>query len=495
MKILNKRPKNSKSNSTNKTPKFFTYSIIYKKISKTKYDKNKNNHHNQILFRCNKCFKTFTNFSHLKRHVLQVEFRIKKKCSSCGKLVKRMGEHKKKCKKLSVDLNEISKNSKKKNIITQNNEKKNQYFDMNFIIANIIDDLKLKNNYEMIKNKYLYFTTFVIGEGSFGAVAFGVKLDDNTPIAAKIQLESNGKDFLKREKDILCSFPNNYPFSKFIYHETNVDGNLLMESLVGPNLDKLYKFCNYSFDIPTICNIGKDLITCFELIHNLGYCHNDLKSDNIALLLQNIENEISGISIITIDFGKTRKFATKKEISNTKSSFKRLYGNVKFSSYNSLNGGVIGPKDDLESMCYLLLFYYKNSLPWSNISRKDKEKYKNMVLNAKKNFNFKKYCGTDFMELVDIFTDIKGLRHLEKPNYSKYKSLFEKAINKHQNLTKNCLRFKWQLSFYNIIKEFLINHNYQLLNDSIKLLFEGYPEQLGFSFINQYYYYYKKIFI
>ena len=89
----------------------------------------------------------------------------------------------------------------------------------------------------------------------------------------------------------LSSFPKNLPFPNFYYREKSDYGNLIVESLVGPTIQKLYEFCDFSFDIATVCNIGIDLLNCFEIIHGLSYVHNDLKSDNVAILFQDIKKE------------------------------------------------------------------------------------------------------------------------------------------------------------------------------------------------------------
>ena len=117
----------------------------------------------------------------------------------------------------------------------------------------------------------------------------------------------------------------------------------------------------------------------------------------------------------------------------------------------------------------------------------DKKNYKQFVIDAKKNFDIKKYCNNKYNELIEIFNDIKNLDFKERPKYSKYKNLFLKIIKNNTSSNIDNMRFKWQKSFYQVMKEFKENNNYQVLNDSIKLLFNGIPEQIGFSFLDQYY--------
>lgn len=104
----------SKNNTTIKTelkhPLFFTFKIcsFNQKTNKTKR-KYKNNK-SFPYFICNKCSGYFTNFSHLKRHVLQVELKKMIKCKYCGKFIKRIDEHRKFCRLYNSAKCRFSKN-------------------------------------------------------------------------------------------------------------------------------------------------------------------------------------------------------------------------------------------------------------------------------------------------------------------------------------------------------------------------------------------------
>ena len=60
-------------------------------------------------------------------------------------------------------------------------------------------------------------------------------------------------------------------------------------------MDKLYQFFDYSFELVTICNIGINLLYKLEVLHKHGLIHNDLKKNNIAIVIKNIENKNKGV--------------------------------------------------------------------------------------------------------------------------------------------------------------------------------------------------------
>ena len=474
-------------NKNKKIPKFIIYSLLQKQMNPRLKSKARSSNIS-VFFQCNKCKKSFKSFLHLKRHYIEVEYGISIKCKFCGIEIKRMKEHEKFCKKTKDNKTINIDNSNNSNLAKKKEKNPSTLFKDNNIISNeLVDNLKQKHNYFEVSDKYIYFQDYIIGEGSFGIVSFGIKTDDNIPVAVKLQISDNGKDELKTEKEILSSFPSYFPFPKFYFHLLEDSGNLLIESLVGPSLDKLYKFCDHSFDEITICNIGIDLLDCLEIIHKNGLVHNDLKNGNIAILLKNFEKEKSKICCTLIDFGLSLKYKPVEEKNAKKARIKSKCGNTKFASFNSLNGGEIGPKDDVESICYILLYYFNNTLPWSNIDKTNKKIYKEKVLEQKRNFQFKEFCSENFLGLSDIYYNIKNLKKEEIPNYKEYKKILMKIIEKNKKGKNILFKFKWQEKFYDVMKELYVNKNFQILNETIKTVFKGYPEQIGFSYLNHLY--------
>lgn len=53
--------------------------------------------------------------------------------------------------------------------------------------------------------------------------------------------------------------------------------------LLSRPLDFFFTSCNYSFDTHTIINIGYQMITRIELLHNCNYIHRDIKPENFML--------------------------------------------------------------------------------------------------------------------------------------------------------------------------------------------------------------------
>ena len=102
------------------------------------------------------------------------------------------------------------------------------------------------------------------------------------------------------------------------------------------------------------------------MIHNSGYIYNDLKLDNCvvgdtARLLNSYEN-LDDIHII--DFGLAKKYVDHRGFHLEEEQSSTFEGNLSFSSYNGQNLRSLSRRDDLISLCYLLIYSLEGSLPW-----------------------------------------------------------------------------------------------------------------------------------
>ena len=312
----------------------------------------KDNSKFNTFFECSKCSKKFNSFYNLKRHYLQVELNIKENCKYCGKNFKRIDEHMQHCKFL-INSNKtfINNNKIDKDLF---NSTISVGFESSNIIKKIIPDLLLNNKNCKIDNRFIYFPDYIIGKGAYGTVIFGINLENNIPVAIKVQKKDNKIDLLEKEREIMEIMPKDFPFPKIYYKNINEEGNIIIESLCGPSLNKLYYFCDKKFDIITISNIAIDIISSLENLHNTGYLHLDIKDDNIVILLQDYKKAKGQISCILIDFGKSFKLGDNNNKYN-KSKLKNIGGNYRYASRNILKNGIPNKKDDLESLLYLLL--------------------------------------------------------------------------------------------------------------------------------------------
>ena len=134
---------------------------------------------------------------------------------------------------------------------------------------------------------YIYYKNYKLGYGSFGEVYYGTNRDSTDEYAIKIQkkgIDDDKVDTLCREVSYLETLENIEGFPKKIYFDQGFnmdDPDILVESLLGPSLDKLLKFNGKFFSLQTICQIGLEMIRRIRDLHNHKIIHRETKfNDN-----------------------------------------------------------------------------------------------------------------------------------------------------------------------------------------------------------------------
>lgn len=143
--------------------------------------------------------------------------------------------------------------------------------------------------------------------------------------------------------------------------------------------------------------------------------------------------------------------------------------------------------DDIISLSYLLIYLNKGYLPWSYIDKTNKNLYKKTVIAEKEKFNIILFFDGNINGLIEFYNYVIKFKRNDAPDYNHLKNLLGSAINKKQKISKVLFKFEWERKFYSILEEFYMKKNFELLNETIETVFNGYPRQLAFEYINQYY--------
>jgi len=140
-----------------------------------------------------------------------------------------------------------------------------------------------------------------------------------------------------------------------------------------------------------------------------------------------------------IDFGLSKKYIDLKTGEHVK--FKnnhKLNGTARFASVHALEGYELSRRDDLESLCYVLIYLLKGTLPWARLKNKNKyEKYK-LILNMKKKMSEDILVGDpNIPEFTDFIKYCRGLKFEEDPDYDYLRGLMIKCFNKNGKALDN----------------------------------------------------------
>ena len=99
-----------------------------------------------------------------------------------------------------------------------------------------------------------------------------------------------------------------------------------------------------------------------EVLHNLGYIHNDLKPENL-LISQDLE------TVNLIDFGFSEPYLN-KDGTHKPSQYQPIFkGNLLYCSTNACSAKGKSRRDDVQSLLHVLSFILNDNLPWCKHSR------------------------------------------------------------------------------------------------------------------------------
>ena len=233
----------------------------------------------------------------------------------------------------------------------------------------------LNENFDEI-NGYIFFSKYQLGKGSFGNVYYGMDNKYENDFAIKVQYyKNNDLETFKNELTFLGILKNEIGFPQVFYNHQNVIEKrfILVESLLGPSLDKLLKFCNKQFKLQTICYIGIEMIERLETLHKNSILHRDIKPNNFIWgnYSRKKKSKKNFNNIFLIDFGLSCFYIVKNKHyeCSTGNSF---IGTLRYASINTHKGIRESRRDDLESVMYVLIYLFKGCLPWQGIKAKTK---------------------------------------------------------------------------------------------------------------------------
>ena len=106
-----------------------------------------------------------------------------------------------------------------------------------------------------------------------------------------------------------------------------------------------------------------------------------------------------------IDFGLSKRYRDPKSGQHVKFiNNRRLNGTARYASIHALEGYETSRRDDLEGLCYVLIYFLNGHLPWERIKNRNKQERYKLILNMKKKISAENLVGdknnNEFIEFV-----------------------------------------------------------------------------------------------
>ncbi|KAF2195592.1 kinase-like protein [Zopfia rhizophila CBS 207.26] len=126
--------------------------------------------------------------------------------------------------------------------------------------------------------------------------------------------------------------------------------------LLGPNLENLLNYCGRKFSLKIH-------------IHSKEYVHRDVKPENML-----IEDNKQGNNVYVTDIGLVKEIREPGE---------HNYSLIGMTCYASINAHLGSPRDDMESLGYILIYFLRGSLPWQGLKAETQEYKEKLILERK----------------------------------------------------------------------------------------------------------------
>lgn len=261
----------------------------------------------------------------------------------------------------------------------------------------------------MIANKYEIICK--IGSGSFGTIYKGKNIRLDEEVAIKVEPIKNQTKLLKNESIIYQYLAGCQGIPQIKWFGLDGTNYYMVINLLGNSLLNVKEKCN-TFPLTVIKSVGKQIIEILRVIHEKGLLHRDIKPDNFLLGLNDKKN-----NVYIIDFGFCKKYVTSHGKHIEMKQPVKFLGTPNFASLNMHNLLEPSRRDDLESLGYMIVYFYYGYFAWAT---EKNETVKRMKENMEKYYDL-----PDF--LVRYFDYVRGLDFEETPDYDRLIEVIENA--------------------------------------------------------------------
>lgn len=269
----------------------------------------------------------------------------------------------------------------------------------------------------LINNKYRIINE--LGKGSFGIIYKGENVRTREKVAIKVETIEHGTYLLKNES-IIYRYLNNMTGIPAVKWFGKDDTNYYMViNLLGKSLQNIKDKIG-CFTLHDALKIGIYLIFLIQTIHEKGLVHRDIKPENFLFELDDTSK------IYIIDFGFCKSYVGDNEHIPMK-KMNNLIGSRTYASINAHNFDELSRRDDLESLCYTLIYLVQGKLDWQTHNEEHPKLANIRIRDMKINM-----IETETSSVPQVFINsLKYIRTLEfedKPDYAYLLEIFNSEL-------------------------------------------------------------------
>src|SRR3989344_2699953 len=207
-----------------------------------------------------------------------------------------------------------------------------------------------------------------IGRGTFGRVYAARDLETGTEGAVKLEPQDAEFPQLRFECAVYEVLARCERVPRMLWSGPHGGAHALALPRMGPTLEEMFTHCGRRFSLKTVLALGLRMLECIRQVHEEDILHRDIKPDNFVL-----GRGLARNTVFLIDYGLSKCYVTDSACTRTHIPFatgRRLVGTLRYASLNCHRGIQQSRRDDLESLAYVLFYFYLGELPWQGLESK-----------------------------------------------------------------------------------------------------------------------------
>lgn len=256
-----------------------------------------------------------------------------------------------------------------------------------------------------------------IGQGTFGRVFLAQNLQNGEHVALKVDTSAN-RALLQNENNILSLLKGLKGIPKLVDFGDEEEYSFMAIQLLGQSIEDRFIESQKKFLIEDFFEYMRQVLSIIENIHSRNIIHRDIKPRQILFGPLSKQD-----SLYLVDFGISMKYKDEEHI-----EYKEECGFAGTSNYCSLNthkGIQQSRRDDLESYCYVIAYFYTGTLPWFKNAMNTQQ-----IAEIKQKVTGKELFGAGTKDLIDVFKYIKQLKFEDDIDYNYIRDKFKRLENR-----------------------------------------------------------------
>ncbi|UKZ47258.1 hypothetical protein TrVGV298_001475 [Trichoderma virens] len=196
--------------------------------------------------------------------------------------------------------------------------------------------------------------------------------------------------------------------------------------LLGASLQSLFYRCGRKFSLKTTLMLADQLIQRLEAFHSHNILHRDVKPDNFAMGF----GKDKGKTVYILDFGLVGDYMhDEKLVSAPSYAFCGTYYWAAIAAHLDRSQS---PKDDLESLAYMLIYFARGSLPWQGCADANEptNHMRERITRLKLTLPIDLICKGLPSAFSRHLMYVRSLTYNDKPDYAKLRAMYRRLMTR-----------------------------------------------------------------